>query len=238
MLYAGCRQIVFVPGTSIPFSAVVSEVAATSQNYQRTLFHKVSVTRDHFILIATIANTTMSPRESQDVHLSELGESGHSLASTDVSASSSSAGRKSVSFSVVEIREYNRIVGDHPDVRVGPPISISWEYSEREQQSIDDFETNHPPQKSVLRMSSITRRNILTRVFEVPEEEIRAAEREVQKIQRQREQTNKQGKAGEKVEAVVQAVKRKVGLKRGSGEKFLKGFAAASASFYPLGINS
>jgi hypothetical protein len=34
---------------------------------------------------------------------------------------------KSVFFAFVQIREHHRILGDHPSVSSGPPISLSWE---------------------------------------------------------------------------------------------------------------
>lgn len=36
-----------------------------------------------------------------------------------------------ISFTVVEVREYPRILGDSPSVSSGPPISISWTYDEK-----------------------------------------------------------------------------------------------------------
>lgn len=48
---------------------------------------------------------------------------------------------RSVSFADVNIREYERILGDNPSCTSGPPISLGWGYSpEPIKLSVDDFE--------------------------------------------------------------------------------------------------
>ena len=89
--------------------------------------------------------------------------------------------------------------------------------------------------RRVLRLSSVTRRNILKNTFEIDEKEILRAEREVAKIQRQREETSKQGKASELVESALQSAKRKI-RRRFSSESFLKGLSGASGTMGPFGV--
>jgi hypothetical protein len=124
-----------------------------------------------------------------------------------------------------------------PDVKVGPPISIGWSYNELPEQHLDEYEKSQPTKRRNLRLSSITRRNLLINTFEVDEKEIRRAEREVARIQRQREETMTQGKAREIVETAVQSTKRK--LRRSfSRESFLKGLSAASGAMLPVGMTA
>lgn len=144
--------------------------------------------------------------------------------------------RKSVTFGDIEVREYRRIVGDHPDVKVGPPISIGWDFYENEPKSLDEFEEARPQRRKNLRLSSITRKNLLHNVFQIPEEEIRQAEKEVQKIQRQRDHSNKQGKASEAVEGAFLSARRKF-TRTFSRETLYNGFAAVSGSLIPLGMH-
>jgi hypothetical protein len=119
--------------------------------------------------------------------------------------------RKRVRFDHIRMREYNRIVGDHPDTKVGPPMSLSWEYVERQPVNINDYESTRKPYKRTLRMSSVTRKNILLNVFEIPEEEIVSAEKEIQKIRKQRETTAKLANASSTIESVTKKPLRKLG---------------------------
>ena len=183
----------------------------------------------------------MSPREPDSSFGFHHEDSASSLVLHDAKVETLSSSeerespRKSVSFQSVQVREFNRIVGDHPDVRVGPPISIGWDYTEQQARSIEDYETSKPAQKRNLRMSSITRKNLLANVFGIPEEEIRAAEKEVQRIKKQRESSNKQGKAGAKVEAAMQSAKRKI-RRTFLRDSFMRGLSAASTNLMPLSV--
>jgi len=128
----------------------------------------------------------------------------------------------SVKFQTVQIRSYDRIVGDHPDVRQGgPPLSIGWDYLEMENISIDDYEVKKKQETSntvndgikfgcVRRLTSGMRKDILVHHLDVSTEDIQAAEAEVERIKKQREQTNKQHKIVTKMEESLQSAKRKM----------------------------
>lgn len=74
---------------------------------------------------------------------------------------------------------------------------------------LDDYELSHI-RKGTYRLSSITRKNLLLNVVGISEEEIRNAEKEVQRIKALRAITSRQGKTGEKTEAVMESAKRKL----------------------------
>jgi hypothetical protein len=150
-----------------------------------------------------------------------------------MSIASSIEDRRKVQFSVVEVREYDRIIGDHPDVRVGPPLSISWNYEEREPMPLHEYELSRIS-KGNYRLSSITRKNLLLNVVGISEEEIRNAEQEVQRIKAQRTITARQGKAGQKTTAVMESAKRKL-RRTFSREKLFNAMGAGSQSLrFPM----
>mmetsp|Transcript_19640 Transcript_19640/g.54604 ORF Transcript_19640/g.54604 Transcript_19640/m.54604 type:complete len:182 (-) Transcript_19640:814-1359(-) len=162
---------------------------------------------------------------------------------TDVaslSADSSIASEKDttrVTFGNVQIREYERIVGDHPDTKIGVPLALGWHYEEQEDQTLEHYEETRTS-KGMLRMSSITRKNILHQVFGIPEEELRNAEKEVQRIRKRRQHSNKQSKASAKTESAVRAFGRK--MRRAlTADNFLRGLSVASSGMAaPMSVGS
>lgn len=53
----------------------------------------------------------------------------------------SGARRRSISFAQVHIREYERVLGDNPSVRSGPPLSIGWRHApDPISMTLDDYE--------------------------------------------------------------------------------------------------
>ena len=170
----------------------------------------------------------MSPRDFNPVE----------LASSDSSSSlyllnlAHKQFKKSVSFGTVSVREYNRIVGEHPETKVGPPIALGNEFIENPAIHIDEFENTKPESKRSLRMSSITRKNLLLNVWGYSEEEVRAAEKEVQKIRKQRELSSNQGAVVAVVDNAVSTTKRKF-RRIFSGKNFVRGLSMAS-----IGVSS
>jgi hypothetical protein len=166
----------------------------------------------------------MPPLNQTEMFSSDL--SAHSTVTVDSASKTTKVG-----FSSIEIREYERVVGDHPDTRVGPPMAIGWAFYEHESVSLDEYESSRQ-KKGTRRMSSITRKNILKNVFEIPEEEIRNAEKEVQKILKNRQKTNTQGKASETVEVVTQSFGRKI-KRTFSKDRLWKGFVESQRHMFP-----
>jgi hypothetical protein len=139
------------------------------------------------------------------------GEEGVVKKETPSMKTADSNSKKAVSFGLIQVREYNRVVGDNPTVRVGPPMSIGWEFVQKQAVPVDDYEKIKHPNTSDLRiMGSITRKSILRYEFDVSLEDIRAAEKIIRKIQRQRCRTIQQGKLVAAIEYAMELAKRKI----------------------------
>mmetsp|Transcript_26135 Transcript_26135/g.26571 ORF Transcript_26135/g.26571 Transcript_26135/m.26571 type:complete len:216 (+) Transcript_26135:42-689(+) len=137
--------------------------------------------------------------------------------------------RRTVSFGSIYVRQYERIVGDHPDTKVGIPLSIGWSYYDDEEQyinpvSLERYESDRIKRgRKVLRMSSITRENMLLNVFRIPKQELIEAEKKIKKIRKQRNQSKNQN--------VIIAPFKQFGKKiQNGGISLLKGMSYAAQS--------
>jgi hypothetical protein len=107
----------------------------------------------------------------------------HSVTS---SASSKSSG---VHFGTVELHEHPYLLGCHPDVRKGPPTTISWCPSRSVTSTVDDFEAEHGPQRrptSAFRMASTERRERLLETGYTLDD-LERVKKEISEIQKSRE---------------------------------------------------
>lgn len=186
-----------------------------------------SAPRDQESIMATI------PPVKSETALSEM--SADDTVATDLSESTFGSEPR-VQFGAIHVREYERVVGDHPDTRIGVPMSLGWGYIERQAVAIEEYEGDRVP-KGNLRMSSITRKNILHNVFGIPEEELRSAEKEVQKIKKSRQRSNRQSEVSAKSESAIKGFRRKV-KKMLNAEAFIKGLSAAASNGLMLSVSS
>lgn len=92
-----------------------------------------------------------------------------------------------VTFHLVHVREFERVVGDHPEVKVGPPISLGWNFVQRSPVMLDSYEssTDHRNSSRLNRLTSIARQNMLLE-YGFTHDDFRIAERSVKTIQAQR----------------------------------------------------
>lgn len=115
--------------------------------------------------------------------------------SLDKSSSSDKKLKRSVSFVSVEVREYDRTIGDNPSCRSGPPLSLDWSYSNKYEQpkALDEYELEREPERihhlEGLRVSKYRRRNLLSFNWGHSQEEMKSARQETKKLQRQRNLT-------------------------------------------------
>mmetsp|Transcript_27703 Transcript_27703/g.51554 ORF Transcript_27703/g.51554 Transcript_27703/m.51554 type:complete len:176 (-) Transcript_27703:199-726(-) len=122
--------------------------------------------------------------------------------------------RSTVRFSVVEIREFDRVIGDHPDTREGLSLSIGWDYSERDAVSLDEYEGDREYQprrsKNDLKLTPRMKRKVMKRGFGVSKDEIEKAERKVEQKQRRRERRMKMHPFVVRTEDALRLATRKV----------------------------
>ena len=54
----------------------------------------------------------------------------------------------SVKFDKIQVREYERVLGDNPAVSAGPPVSLGWKYTPERELDVEFFETERPPRRT------------------------------------------------------------------------------------------
>jgi len=60
--------------------------------------------------------------------------------------------KRNISFQSIEVREYERAVGDHPCVSSGPPLTIGWKHTDGVAVSLDDYENAKPEARTKAEM--------------------------------------------------------------------------------------
>ena len=126
--------------------------------------------------------------------------------------------QSSVVFHEVVIRNYDQTIGDNPSVSYGPPISLDWAFEENEPILLDDYENNRGPRRNTRQMilNYYNRRNLLMWRCGATEEELKQAEKDVNKIKNSRSLT-KALLPAQKLEEALQSFGRKT--KRLTGRK-------------------
>jgi len=108
---------------------------------------------------------------------------------TTTTTTKSHHGNKTVCFTAIRIRSYNQTLGDNPSVSYGPPISLDWTYEQEEiEQSIDVYEQTRRPRRTQrqMAMSYYQRKNLLSWMYGIPDDELRRAKKEANKIKMNR----------------------------------------------------
>lgn len=118
--------------------------------------------------------------------------------------------RRSVTFGVVNIREYDLTLGDHPDCSFGPPMSLDWCYEEVYESELEYYETHREPRRKPYQMiqNYFRRKNILMACAGFSERDLKKATREVERCKFKRAITKKFLPAW-KVEDALQSAARK-----------------------------
>ena len=95
--------------------------------------------------------------------------------------------KKNVSFHRIQIREYEQILGDHPAVSQGPPVSLGWNSQRALESTVQDYEDKRAPRRrpDEFQMPAQHRRTLVS--GQHSEDEILKAQEQVEKIQRNRQ---------------------------------------------------
>ena len=131
--------------------------------------------------------------------------------------------KRSISFSNLQVREYDLTIGDNPSVSYGPPVQLSWQYSESKAIEIEEYETEKQLDRSLGRRSkrveniSWAKREALLKRQGFSQDDIDARMKEVNKVKQGRSVTKAlvvTGRTEEALESAGRKLKRFFG---GSG---------------------
>lgn len=96
--------------------------------------------------------------------------------------------KPTVSFSNLEIREYDVAISDHPSCSFGPPVQLSWEYKQKEVVPVESYEQSRSPRRGRrdLVLSYYDRRFLLIKQAGYSKREIKKTMLEVERVKRER----------------------------------------------------
>jgi hypothetical protein len=147
----------------------------------------------HSVPASSDVKSNLEKPFNEKIESCERSESLSSLASS-LSSTSSKSSAGLVRFQMVEIREYNIIVGDNPSCSSGPPISLGWEYDQKQQNiSLDIYEQHRGGNRRTscqMKIPASLRRETL-REWNISTSEIIKAQTECHALRKQRLQTMK-----------------------------------------------
>eukprot|EP00545_Synedropsis_sp_CCMP1620_P014057 CAMPEP_0119005390 /NCGR_PEP_ID=MMETSP1176-20130426/1691_1 /TAXON_ID=265551 /ORGANISM="Synedropsis recta cf, Strain CCMP1620" /LENGTH=321 /DNA_ID=CAMNT_0006957189 /DNA_START=49 /DNA_END=1014 /DNA_ORIENTATION=+ len=119
--------------------------------------------------------------------------------------------KRNVSFHQVQIRSYERALGDNPSVRAGPAISLGWQYNETQPIEFEDYETNRPQARTrqQLLIPRQVREDMLRNDCGVTQQELLSAVKKTNITRNQRRTTAASTDSAEKAQYVLQKASRK-----------------------------
>lgn len=119
--------------------------------------------------------------------------------------------KRNVSFHKIEIREYERTLGDHPSVSSGPPISLDWKVSAEHSFCVEEYEKGKTPRtRAEMIIPKSVRELMLKEHWDVSRNEMNAVTREVNLTKRNRRATARSTTATEKRQEKLENASRKM----------------------------
>jgi len=118
---------------------------------------------------------------------------------------------RNVSFSSIQVREYNMTLGDHPVSKLGPPVSLDWNYESENVVDLDAYEKARQPRRHrrKLKLSYKDREKILLHDRGFSKDEVREAWLSAIEIRKQRRETKARGALNEKMDEAWESANRK-----------------------------
>lgn len=119
--------------------------------------------------------------------------------------------KRTISFTNLEIREYDLTIGDNPSVSYGPPVQLSWQYSQSEARDLEDYESQKMLDRSRGRRSrrvenmSWAKREAMLKRQGFSQDDIEAKVTEVNKVKQGRSVTRALVVTGRTEEALESA---------------------------------
>mmetsp|Transcript_2759 Transcript_2759/g.3921 ORF Transcript_2759/g.3921 Transcript_2759/m.3921 type:complete len:317 (-) Transcript_2759:146-1096(-) len=109
-------------------------------------------------------------------------------------SNSNSTSSRVVSFDTVQIRQYERALGDNPAVRAGPPLAIGWKYNVTPNKSVEDFEEMRKNENKRrfgkdLLVSPRSRRALLMQEWKISHKHIVKVEKQIKAVRHNRNTT-------------------------------------------------
>ena len=135
--------------------------------------------------------------------------------------------KRSVSFNKIEIREYERTLGDNPCVSSGPPLTLGWKYNpDHDVFDVEEYENNKSPRsKAEMLMPREIREVVLKEYWGVSKSEMYTTTKDINIAKRNRRATARSSDSAERrreqMEKASRTMKRLVSLGRKKDEKKL-----------------
>mmetsp|Transcript_23099 Transcript_23099/g.47003 ORF Transcript_23099/g.47003 Transcript_23099/m.47003 type:complete len:496 (-) Transcript_23099:194-1681(-) len=127
---------------SLPVSSSQCNGSSSSEKYQEDDGHKTSSSTAFTVGASITGSDCSDPKNStKKVH------------------------RRHVTFTTIQVRQYSRILGDHPCCPSGPPLSLGWDMERQDTFSLEFYEKEREPErrsnKEGMRLNCELRREIL-----------------------------------------------------------------------------
>lgn len=154
---ASAETSVSSSSSKIPTTTQSSELPMLTMNHtpiqRQHLQHQSKVGALPAFISERVVQKAAKKRVDEDEDDRTSSESSISCASLPIQSersAGSSGSTKNVRWSVIEFQSHDIVLGDHPSVEFGPPLSIGWDTVSTDRLSIDEYESLRPVRREKL----------------------------------------------------------------------------------------